>query len=100
MNAGQPKRRPLARILALTLALGAPAVGFAQTGKEAELETRIQMLEAQLAELKAMVAEQKAATAPAPAPAAGSPPPIQATTITPGRSPEPNSRWAVSCAPR
>ncbi|MCP5475646.1 MAG: hypothetical protein H7A19_12490 [Rhodanobacteraceae bacterium] len=84
MNAGQPKRRPLARILALTLALGAPVVGFAQTGKEAELETRIQMLEAQLAELKAMVAEQKAATAPAPAPAAGSPPPIQATTITPG----------------
>jgi hypothetical protein len=85
MSTGQPKRRPLARILALTLALGAPLVGVAQTSKEAELEGRIQMLEAQLAELKAMVSEQKAAAAtPAPAPVAGAPPPIQSTTITPG----------------
>lgn len=84
MNAGQAKRRPLARILALTLAIGAPMAAMAQTDKEMELETRIQMLESQLAELKAMVAEQKAAPPAAPAPAAGAPPPIQASTITPG----------------
>ena len=45
MNTAQPKRRLLARIVALTLALGASVAG-AQTTKEAELEGRIQQLEA------------------------------------------------------
>lgn len=87
----QPKRRLLARIVALTLALGAPMLVSAQTVKEAELEGRIQQLEAQLAELKALVTAQKAApvaVVPPAAPAAPGapppPPPIQATTITPG----------------
>jgi hypothetical protein len=95
----QPKRRLLARIVALTLALGAPMLVSAQTAKEAELEGRVQQLEAQLAELKALVQAQRApvagtpvAAAPAPAaPAAPGapppPPPIQATTITPGAAP-------------
>jgi hypothetical protein len=92
----QPKRRLLARIVALTLALGTPMMVGAQTTKEAELENRVQQLEAQLAELKALVQAQHAApaagtavaAAPAAAPAAPGapppPPPIQATTITPG----------------
>ena len=95
MNNLQPKRRLLARIVALTLALGASVAG-AQTTKEAELEGRIQQLEAQLAELKALVSAQHAApVAAAPAPAAAPavpgapppPPPIQTTTITPGAVP-------------
>lgn len=93
MSTKQLTRRPLARILALTLALGAPLVVSAQTTKETELEGRIQQLESQLAELKAMVAAQHATPAPAaaPAPAVAAapgapppPPPIQTTTITPG----------------
>ncbi len=94
----QPKRRLLARIVALTLALGAPMMASAQTAKEAELEGRVQQLEAQLAELKALVQAQQAAPVagtavaipPAVAAAPGAPPPpppIQATTITPGAAP-------------
>lgn len=98
MKTATPKRRLLARIVALTLALGASAAG-AQTTKEAELEGRIQQLEAQLAELKALVSAQHAApaagtpvaAAPAAAPAVPGapppPPPIQTTTITPGAVP-------------
>ncbi|MBK8068251.1 MAG: hypothetical protein IPK27_11675 [Rhodanobacteraceae bacterium] len=95
MTTQQAKRRPLARIIALTLALSAPLMASAQTPKETELEGRIAQLEAQLAELKALVVAQHAqhtAAAPAPAPAATPappgapppPPPIQQTTITPG----------------
>ncbi len=95
MTTQQAKRRPLARIIALTLALSAPLMASAQTPKETELEGRIAQLEAQLTELKALVAAQHAqhmAAAPAPAPAAAPaapgapppPPPIQQTTITPG----------------
>ena len=72
--ATQPKRHLLTRLLTLTLALGAPALLFAQTDKESALESRVQQLEAQLAELRALIVAQ---SAPSPAPAAvpGAPPP-------------------------
>ena len=87
--ATQPKRHLLTRLLTLTLALGAPALLFAQTDKESALESRVQQLEAQLAELRALIVAQ---SAPSPAPAAvpgapPPPPPIQKTTITPGAVP-------------
>lgn len=85
MTLVSPRQKPLIRLIALSLALAAAGSAPAQTGKEVELEARIQQLEQQLAELKAMVAAQQPAPAPAPAPGAPPPPPpIQATTITPG----------------
>lgn len=94
MSMQQARRRPLARIIALTLALAASGLAGAQSAKEVELEGRIAQLEAQLAELKALVSAQKAVAAtpaPAAAPAAPGapppPPPIQATTITPAAVP-------------
>jgi hypothetical protein len=89
-------RRPL--VLAMSLALAAPGIAFAQTAKERELEARIAQLEAQVQALLQSQQQQQAtleqaqtrldqvAVAQAPAVPAGSQP-IQSTTITPGANP-------------